>query len=379
MKRFLVCLCVVLLLINLSFVNTKSVFADELDETIISQIEQIDLSEIEKLFNENIDDNFTDKLYQIINGDYSLSFSDYFKEIYSSFFSSFKQNIPFIISFLAIAIFVYLLNNFSKDNSEVNKLIIYVSSIAIITLLSAKIISVFRDAISTLNTLSKINDIVSPILLTLMITSGGSVSATVFSPTTVFLSTVVNSICIKILLPIIILLVVLSMISSFNNGINIIGFNDLLSSIFKWFIGIIAIIFTIILSIQGISAGLQDGITIKATKYALSNSIPIIGGIVKDGFDFIHASSIIIKNSIGVVSIFLLFSIVIKSLINIISFSLILKLISAILTQFGDKKTNTLCNSLARSVTYVLAVILMCSLLLIIYIFLIIVSANAFI
>lgn len=376
MKRILSILCLTLSLI-IVFLPNKIVYADELKTSIDEQLSALDLEELELLFENNDDFGFYEKLNKIIDGKYSLSIRDYISNLLSNIFDTFKDNIPFITSVVAIYLILYFFKCFSNDRTDIKNLIVFIFNISVIVILSIKIISAIKDSINTINILARINEVVSPILLTLMVASGGSVSASVFSPTTIFLTSFISTICLKILLPIVLSLFILSIISSFNDGINLGGYTELLTSIFKWIIGIITIIFTIILSLQGISTGVHDGISFKATKFALSNSVPIIGSIVNNGFDFLMASSLLIKNSIGVISIFFVMSVVIKNVISLIVLSLLLKLVNSINIQLNNK--NNICIDFSKGITYLLSIIIICGLLLILYIFLIIVSANAFI
>lgn len=51
-------------------------------------------------------------------------------------------------------------------------------------------------------------------------------------------------------------------------------------------IGLSITIFTFFMSAQGLSSAVIDGVSFRAAKYAITNSIPIVGGFLKDGFDF---------------------------------------------------------------------------------------------
>jgi hypothetical protein len=55
------------------------------------------------------------------------------------------------------------------------------------------------------------------------------------------------------------------------------------------------------MTVQGITSASIDGISIRATKYAISNSIPIVGGFLRDGFDIVIAGSVLIKNAVGII------------------------------------------------------------------------------
>jgi stage III sporulation protein AE len=76
---------------------------------------------------------------------------------------------------------------------------------------------------------------------------------------------------------------VLSFISKTIKLDKITGF---LNSVFKWSIGIVFTLFSGFLTIQGISAGKFDGVSIKATKFAMKSYIPIIGSYILRLYSF---------------------------------------------------------------------------------------------
>jgi hypothetical protein len=61
------------------------------------------------------------------------------------------------------------------------------------------------------------------------------------------------------------------------------------------------------LSVQGIVVSVSDSVSMRLSKFALSKYVPIIGGYLSDGFNYLIAGSIVIKNAIGITAIYLLF------------------------------------------------------------------------
>lgn len=378
MKRFLLFLCLTLF-VFLLFFNDRIVFADELQDEINEQINNIDLTELENIFSDN-DLSFIDKLEGVLSGNYDSDFSNYFKDVKKLFLGELQGNFPLLFSIIAICIILSLINIIQGNGkTDIKELVEYIGFIVLLVLIVSKIIIIFRDSFKLLNFLSKVNDIVSPILLTIMTATGGHASASVYSPTTVFLSTFINVFIIKIFIPAMIIYLVAIIIANFSNLFDVKAFEDFFSSLIKWSLGIISILFTVILSIQGITAGIADGISLKTSKYILQNSIPIIGGIVNGGFDFVLAGGIIIKNSIGLSVIILIFLRILKPLISIIVFSFLLKLLSFFSQVSTLKNISGFCKSISNVLTFLASTIIIVFLMFFVYVFLMIISANAFI
>ena len=132
------------------------------------------------------------------------------------------------------------------------------------------------------------------------------------------------------------------------------------------------------LTIQGISAGSFDGVSVKTAKYAIKNYVPIVGGYLSDGFNLIMSSSILIKNAVGVAGLFLLFATIIIPVVKIAIFSLGMKLSSAIIEPISDSRMTDFVYTVGKNMGFLVATILCVSFMYLIAIALIICTGNAF-
>ena len=180
----------------------------------------------------------------------------------------------------------------------------------------------------------------------------------------------------KFLLPIFILSFIFLVVGNLSNNLKLTKFNGLLNSVFKWVVGFVFTMFGAFLTIQGISAGKFDGISIKATKFAVKSYIPLIGGYISDGFDLIMYSSVIIKNAVGVAGLFLIFGLILKPIIQILVLKLGLQLISAILEPIGDGRIGNFASGCSKILVYPIVLILAVSFMYLLSVGLIMTTAN---
>ncbi len=219
----------------------------------------------------------------------------------------------------------------------------------------------------------------SPIIITLMVAVGGNVSASVYKPSVAFLSSGIINVFMYAVIPLISFMTIFNIANNFSSSIKLGKFSDFFASTIKWIIGIVITIFTMFLSVQGITCANFDGISVKAAKYAISNSIPLVGGFLKDGFDLVVAGSVLIKQSVGFAVLFALFILVFSPVINMVAFSLLLKLVSSIIEPISDVRISNFCMGLSKTVSYLIASILSVGFMVFITVLLMIFSANAFI
>ena len=369
----------------LLFNEINIVKADSLSDNINEQLQKLDLSQLENFFN-NIKElpegaNFFTYVNGLLEGKYNFSFDNIFSYLLSSLFSNIKEFVPAFISIIAIVLFCNLMQNIKGDfaRNSVSELIVFVCLLSVIMLLSVQIISLWQNTKNIIENIAKLIEIMSPIILTLMVASGGNVSASIYKPIVAFLSNGVVSVFLYIIIPLVAVMLVLNIVSSFSNTIKLNKFIDLSASVIKWVIGFIITIFTVFLSIQGITSATFDGISIKATKYAISNSVPLVGGFIRDWFDLVIAGSVLIKNVIGITGVFALFYIILSPILQIVGFSLMLKLVSALVQPIADNKITCFFDGVSKCVTYLSVALISVGFMLFITILLITFSANAFI
>ena len=157
------------------------------------------------------------------------------------------------------------------------------------------------------------------------------------------------------------------------------GVTALVKSVMKWVIGITVTVFSIFITMQSSATSLFDGIIFKATKYVVSNSVPMVGNFLSSGFDMLTSAGLLIKSSVGTCGIVLLLFELIGPIILLTAFSLILKLVGAVVQPIGENVLYQLLSDLSKDIEYFIAGLLTVAFMYSLVIMLIINSANSFI
>ncbi len=383
-KFFLTCILGLLTIYSICG-NFNVVNAQSLTESIDDQLNNLDFSAIENFLSTLTDlpdgFNFTEYVEQILAGKITLDYSNIFSWVFSYFTANLQSALPAFIGIIAITLLCGLIDNLKSSyiSDDVSNIIYFICVLSCFLLVSSQLFSIWKETVTVINTISTIAEIISPTLLTLMIASGGTVSAGVYKPAVIFYTNAVTGIVCSVILPLIALIAVFSLIGSFTKNVKLTKYTDLFSSVIKWIFGIVSAVFGLFITVQGITSAIHDGISLKATKYAISNMVPIVGGTIKDGFDLVVAGSILIKNSIGLGAIFVLFFIILSPVIKIAVISFLFKITASITeTASGDRVSN-LCASTSKCLGYVTASILIIGLMFFVTVLLMIISANAFV
>ena len=379
MKKAIIILMGFIGVLTLFGYNT-SVKADELTDSVNEQIERLDLSGLESYYQDILgdDESITDKIKDMLSGNFSIEYENVSDFILSAFFSKVKKLIAPILSVVAIAIFLSFLNGvkgaFFNDGIYETMFIACFSAVAVI--LFSIFISVFTEIKNDIENLTKLSEIMSPIILTLMVSSGAKVSASVFKPSVLFLSGGVMEIISSFILPIVSIALIFGTLSFFSKEIKLKKFSDFFGSVIKWVFGIVITVYGVFLTVNGIGSATFDGISFKAAKYVISNSVPIVGGLIKDGFDLVVAGSILIKNTVGIAVIIIIFHTIISTVALIAAFSLLLNFTASVTETFSDERISGFCSVLSKHLGFLLAALLTVALMFFITVLFMIFSAN---
>ncbi|MBQ6979166.1 MAG: stage III sporulation protein AE [Clostridia bacterium] len=359
--------------------NVKSANADDLSDNIKDQIDNLNLQEIEDFFDDNNPDgfNFISTFKNILEGKYdgADNIFDYIKDI---IFSEISYFLPSIIAIIIACLLCEIIQNIKSGHlsDSVAPIIKFVAILTVILIIFPQFISMWNKTKNIIESIGKLSEIMSPIMLTLMVASGGTVSASVYKPSVVFFTNVVINVFYAVVLPIIGILTVFNIMAHFSKDIKLKKFSDFFGGVLKWIFGIMIVFYGLIISVQGLSVANTEGISIKVAKYAISNSVPIVGGLIKDGLDIVAAGSVMVKNALGIAGLIGIFYFVLSPVLQMIVFSMLLKLAAAITDVFAGDSVSDFLGTVSKSINYFIASALTVGLMAFLTILLMVFSAN---
>ena len=115
---------------------------------------------------------------------------------------------------------------------------------------------------------------------------------------------------------------------------------DRMASLLKWVsatvLTLVMMAFVSYLSLSGVVAGGADAVALKTAKFAISSTIPVIGGILADAADSILASAGILKGTLGVFGALTVIGICLIPLLRMAVHYLVYKLVSALASAAGN-------------------------------------------
>lgn len=365
MKKLWILLIVALLV---SLIITPTAFASEtsgdLDEAVDEQLGVLNTDDFDKFLNELDNDYLGDRLKnyitKIINGESAFDFIEFVNLLCGGLVDELLSSIPMCASIILICVLSSTLTRFSSKfaQNSIQKIIRFVTVCIVLVIMVSATLSYSNEVLDTVKSLQKFANVVFPILVTLLTVVGGSSVVGVFSPFVAIFSTLILNGVEGVIFPIFFACLALSVVGNVTDSIKLDRLRGFLSSTGKWILGLVFGLFTTFLSGQALVSNVIDGVSIKATKFALSSYVPILGGYLSEGFDFVMAGSVLIKNAVGLTGIVVLAVIILLPLVKLIVFSLALKLTSGIVESLGDGSISKMIGGVSSSLNILSAVLL---------------------
>lgn len=321
-------------------------------------------------------DTFNSAVSGINDGSFSLSAEKIIRSCIDGFLSEVRQNAHYLILFFVVGALSALItlvefNDNHSSNAAFFACYTMCAGIALnimtnITKYASGVITSMTDFITKL----------SPILTSLLLTSGKASSAGAFHPVLAAAVYFMTLLIKKCIIPLAVYSSVLSVANNLNQQIQISSFCKLISSVAKWLMTAAFTIFTGICGIYGFSAPALDLLSAKTAKFAVGSLVPVVGRFLSETMETVVSAGTVMKNVVGSAGIFTLFSICLIPVLKIIVMLIFLRISAALTEPLTDKRISGLLSDMSETVTLILGMTLTVTVLFVICISIIVAATN---
>lgn len=355
------------------------------EQMVEEQLANLDIDEM-KVFWEEVTTEYggflpesqKGSLYEFIKGDKQFSLKEWSNGFIKFIFHEFIVNGKLLGTLILLTVFSMFLqtlqNSFEKSTvSKVAYAIVFMVLI-IIALNSFHVAIQYTN--ETITTMISFILALIPLLLALIASSGGLVSAAFFHPVILFLMNSSGMFIQYVVLPLLFLGAVLSIVSILSEHHKVTQLGNLLRN---WSIGLLGIFLTVflgVLSVQGASAAVTDGITIRTAKFITGNFIPVIGRMFTDATDTVISASLLLKNTVGIAGVAILLLIVAFPAIKILMIAFIYKFAAAVLQPLGGGPVIACLDIISKSIVFVFAALAIVSMMFFLSLTVVIAAGN---
>lgn len=359
----------------------EGVSEDELNQHIGDILDDIDSDELDEYLDNTFNLNFfsvnsfKELATKILNGTYFDEYGSLWNTILEFLKSNIRSVLLIFLSLLCLVLLFELFNNFcSEKYGDLKKTVKIIFSLLIISI----VLYLFKDVAEVIyQSISQIFEfarVMFPILINLILVSGASGTYSVYSSLSVFLLGTGSYIFVYVLFPLSVSIMLLGVFGSAFSSSRFGKLNDLCKTVFKYIVAIFFGIFGMFSAVNLVSSGVQDGVSLRLAKYAIKNYIPLLGGYISDGFNFVHTCSVLVKNAFGICGILVLFCMVIRPILIYFVQMILFKVLSVVVSFVGNNHFSDMFNNVSKGMSHFIAILVGLFFILFIFIYLLIIS-----
>ncbi|MFS1512159.1 stage III sporulation protein AE [Chengkuizengella sp. SCS-71B] len=375
-----------LLVISFILIGGDFIYADSPTDIILKETtENLNTDQVEQYWKNLLKEyggyfpgNNPSLMDMILSGGKDFSLSQVFMGLLKYLLHEILYNGKLLVTIVILAVFSMILETLQSafERNSVSKVAYAVSYIVLIII----VINSFSVAIGYAKTAieNMIHFMIAmiPLLLTLLVSMGSFATASIMHPLIIFMIHTTGTLIYTVVFPLLFFSAVLHIVSSISDKYSVSQLADLLRNISIGIFGALVTVFLGVISVQGATSAVSDGVTIRTAKYVTSNFVPVIGRMFSDASDTVIGASLLVKNAIGLVGVVILIFLCVFPAIKILTLALIYNLSAAIMQPLGDSPIVKCLFTIGKSMIYVFAALAAVGLMFFLAITIIITAGN---
>ena len=317
-------------------------------------------------------------LKQLVSGKLDLSFPALFQLLIQYLLGEVYGSLKLMALVLALSILCSYLTGLQEGFGKegVSQAAFYVCYIVIAGIAAAAFYDAAGCVTQAVGNIATFMKMVVPIVITTLLTSGAIVSASVFEPALITIVEIAVMVIQTLFIPLVMISTAMNIVNNLSDQFKTQRMVKFMNQCVKWGLSIMLTVFVSVAGIQSIASAGADGLTVKLTKFAASNLIPVVGGILSESVETVMNCSVLIKNSVGVLGIICLAVIAVTPLLKIAAVLIIFRLTAAIAEPVSEPKIITCISELANSISVLFSMLAASTVMFIIVLTIVINAGN---
>lgn len=334
-------------------------------EMIRSRLDQLQTEQVEDFWKQIAQDyekyldgqSSKDIFDLILSGENGLSLKNVLSGFVRYFFDEVLYNGKLLGSIIILTVFSMILQTLQTafEQNQVSK-VAYAIVFMVVIILAVNSFYVAVDSAKL--AIGRMTDFMLslvPLMMTLMVTMGNVVSVSLFHPLIVFMIHIIGTLIYTVVFPLLFFSAVLSIVSSITDKYKVNHLAGLLRKIGITLLGGLLAVFLGVISIQGATSAVTDGITLRTAKYITGNFVPVVGRTISEAADTVMSASLLVKNTVGLSGVLILLFICAFPALKILSLAFIYNFSAAIMQPLGSSPIIESLNTIGKTLIYVFA------------------------
>jgi stage III sporulation protein AE len=357
--------------------NNESLIRSQLNQMQLSEVESF-WSQLRSAYGQYFQEKQLPSLMELLTNQKSITWKSVMLAFANYFFHEVLQGGRLLGSIIVLTVFSMILATLQTafERNQVSKVAYAVVFMVLIVLAVDSFSVAIAAAKHAIGGMVDFMLALIPLLLALLATMGNVSSVTFFHPLIVFMIHIIGTIIYTVVLPLLFFSTILHIVSSLSDKYKVNQLADLMRKVSVGVLGVLLTLFLGVLSIQGATTAIADGITIRTAKYISGNFVPVVGRTIADAADTVVGASLLVKNSVGLAGVFILLMICAFPALKILTLSFIYNFSAAIMQPLGSSPITASLSTIGRTLLYVFAALAAVGLMFFLAITIVITSGN---
>lgn len=334
-----------MIMICLSTITVNAEEQNDLMQETQSLLDEIDISRFQQEIQE-VDWNCI--IQAVIRGELDLLPDELFATLIQSAKKELTSCLPQLLRIVGCGVICTGLLQLRGDSGqELSNISRIVSCLCIAVTMVQSMKELFELTQSTIGRMTDFAQAFLPSMLTLLTACGGTHSAAGMHRMTL---AVTGSLCgtvQKYLMALLRACALLQLLDAVSVNVRLTRFANVLRSIIHWSLGAGFTILLGCVAVQGGTAAHYDSVVLRAAKFAVDKSIPVVGGAFKDSSDTLISCALIVKSAVGSAGLATIASMGMTPMLRIVTGMLGYRACAAVLDGFGETHACRMLNGFA--------------------------------
>jgi stage III sporulation protein AE len=202
-----------------------------------------------------------------------------------------------------------------------------------------------------------------PTIFTLLAAAGGVTLTTVCHPVIWGGIGLIVSMVKNLVLPLILLAGTVGLVSRMAEGFTINKLSEVMRNLAIGLLSLLVTIFLGVISIQGVTVAVTDGVGLKTAKFLTGNLLPLVGGTVADSLELAAGCSVLIKNAVGAFGAVAIILLCLYPALKILVVSFIYRIAAVLVQPLGQEKLADSLQEIGKTVMVIFATVVIVGLM----------------
>ncbi|MBE5810287.1 MAG: hypothetical protein E7318_05045 [Clostridiales bacterium] len=311
--------------------------AESLNDGVTEIISTLDIAALDAALDQGdpftATGGFASTLLALAKGELTLDFQQVLNLLGAQFLSALRGSLWRLTRLIAPVMAWAVLRHLTGKTGETGRVVCQLWVCVFLTQDLTDHITLCKDAVTRM---SEGMQGLFPLLLTMMAAVGGNSGSAVMQPAIVSAASTMTSLIQQLTLPLAMAAAILTMLCHLGEGLRLQRLAAFTHQCAAWTLGVIFTVFIGVLTTRAVTAATLDGVTLRTAKYAMSNLIPVVGGLFADTVDTLVGSGMLVQGALGITGLVLIIFWAMTPMCQTLASAMLYKLAAALMQPVSD-------------------------------------------